>query len=618
MSSPSQRLRSIDLDTALKSTMIKLCRDLGLPHSGRKAQLAHQLRIRRSTLPPAVTTPDIATTTAQAPTISQQSTLSPTLTHTIAAPTSNANNATQQPGDTGLTLSSPLQPVIQTGTSSALQPNVSPLALHVPSIGATLPLAPAPQTQLGGASLSGATLPITLPLMATQANTSGAMLPISLPLMASQANTSGATLPVSLPLMASQANTSGAMLPVSLPLMASQANTSGATLPVSLPLMASQANTTGATLPVSLPLMTSQANTSGATLPATIPPLASQVQPVNLQLIAQQAAQLAAEQAVARVLALPSHPQGLLPLPAALHNLSQSASLTSPHSSTVPTTVAGAYQPPAATTETISSLQAALATRAAAPTQPGPSSIHLAPLSGTIPTIPAKFITAAAAGEFVDFNELLHAIEVDSGEEPALCIQVGEGQQLALPRKPKKKVISSFSEWVRCFSVYASTLCAYQPLRGPDMLAYLHVIASAHEEFQFAACMAYDVAFRKKAANFRLSSWGHIDPQIYSKAFTGASKAKPSAHSSLCLSTFHSTSDCPLYSSGPAKKARTGLAGPKRLVPLHNGKEICLNFNRGRCSRENCTRAHVCSLRGCGGAHPASQCTLRRFSPRKR
>lgn len=64
--------------------------------------------------------------------------------------------------------------------------------------------------------------------------------------------------------------------------------------------------------------------------------------------------------------------------------------------------------------------------------------------------------------------------------------------------------------------MYASTLCAYQPLRGPDMLAYLHVIASAHEEFHFAVCMAYDVAFRKKAANFILSSWGHIDPQIYS------------------------------------------------------------------------------------------------------
>ena len=85
----------------------------------------------------------------------------------------------------------------------------------------------------------------------------------------------------------------------------------------------------------------------------------------------------------------------------------------------------------------------------------------------------------------MDFNEFLHVIEADSGEKPALCIQVGEGLHLALPRKPKKKVISSFSEWVRCFLVYASTLCAYQPLRGPDVLAYLHVIASAHEEFHF-------------------------------------------------------------------------------------------------------------------------------------
>ena len=61
------------------------------------------------------------------------------------------------------------------------------------------------------------------------------------------------------------------------------------------------------------------------------------------------------------------------------------------------------------------------------------------------------------------------------------------------------------------------------------MLAYLHVIASEHEEFQFTACMAYNVAFRKMAANFRLSSWGHIDSQVYSKVFTGASKAKPGA-----------------------------------------------------------------------------------------
>ena len=114
-----------------------------------------------------------------------------------------------------------------------------------------------------------------------------------------------------------------------------------------------------------------------------------------------------------------------------------------------------------------------------------------------------------------------------------------------------------------CFSVYASTLCAYQPHSGPDMLAYLYVIASAHEEFQFAACMAYEVAFRKKAANFRRSSWGHIDPQIYSKAFTGTTKVIIGVHCSLCLSTSHSNSECPLYSSGPAKRHRPTWLAPK-------------------------------------------------------
>ena len=277
MSSPSERLRNTDLDTALKSTMIGLCRDLCLPHSGWKAQLANQLRIRRSTLPPAITTSSTAitpTTTAQTSNISPQPALSSicTLTHATAAPTSSANNTALQPSDTGSAPSNPPQPVIHTYAGGSWQPNVPSLALQVPPIGTTFPLPPASQAQLSGASL-----PITLPLIASQANTT---------------------------------------------------NTSGATLPINLPLTATQANTSGATLPINLPLLASQANSSGATLPITL----------------------------------------------------------------------------------------------------------------------------------------------------------------------------------RCFSVYATTLCAYQPHRGPDMLAYLHVIASAHEEFHFAACMAYDVVFRKKAANFRLST----------------------------------------------------------------------------------------------------------------
>jgi len=132
-----------------------------------------------------------------------------------------------------------------------------------------------------------------------------------------------------------------------------------------------------------------------------------------------------------------------------------------------------------------------------------------------------------------------------------------------------------------CLEVYAwlhyTTLCAYQPQRGTDMLSYLYIMAAANQEFHFAACLAYDIAFRKKAANSWLSSWGHIDPQIYSKAFTGAGKIKANALCSLCLSASHSTSECCLYSNG----------WPHEDSPLHN-----------------CTRNYACSFHSCGGPHP--------------
>ena len=58
----------------------------------------------------------------------------------------------------------------------------------------------------------------------------------------------------------------------------------------------------------------------------------------------------------------------------------------------------------------------------------------------------------------------------------------------------------------------------YNPLRLPasGMLSYLYIIASSYQEFHFTACLAHNVAFRRKATNFRLSSWDHIDSQSYS------------------------------------------------------------------------------------------------------
>ena len=130
-----------------------------------------------------------------------------------------------------------------------------------------------------------------------------------------------------------------------------------------------------------------------------------------------------------------------------------------PTTTTIPaaTTATWVYQPPAASAQAIAAMQSSLAAQAAAICLPRPSSPQFAPLSGTIPSIPAKFTAAAAAGEFV---ELLHAIDAEGGEEPPLVVQVGEDQHLSLPRRHKRRVVSTFGEWSRCFAVYASTLCA--------------------------------------------------------------------------------------------------------------------------------------------------------------
>ena len=154
------------------------------------------------------------------------------------------------------------------------------------------------------------------------------------------------------------------------------------------------------------------------------------------------------------------------------------------------------------------------------------------------------------------------------------------------------------------------------------MMAYLYLLATAQQEFSLPACLAYDVAFRKKAARFRLTAWGQLDPQLYAKAFTGTGKAKAAAHCSICLETGHSTAECSLYTGGPAKKSRVTQAGPRHSGPTHSStsttpREICYNFNRGRCTAKDCSRAHTCSFSGCGGPHPASRYSLWRTSSRK-
>ena len=208
----------------------------------------------------------------------------------------------------------------------------------------------------------------------------------------------------------------------------------------------------------------------------------------------------------------------------------------------------------------------------------------MAPYSGSIPTITA----AATSSEFVDFNELLHALDSEGTEDTRV---LGGDNRLTHPRNPKKRHVSSFIEWARCFAVYSLYLSSHQPQRSTDLMAYLYLIATCHAEYNFSACMAYDIAFRRKAARCLLASWGQIDRQLYT--FTGSGKAHPKAWCDHCLTSSHSSSDCPLFSSGgPAKKAPNTTHRPRQT----QAKEICRNYNWRRCSRDDFPCHHVLRL----------------------
>jgi len=53
-------------------------------------------------------------------------------------------------------------------------------------------------------------------------------------------------------------------------------------------------------------------------------------------------------------------------------------------------------------------------------------------------------------------------------------------------------------------------------------------------------------------------------------------------------------------------QARAETAGRSLLVEKRGDKEICKNFNSGRCTSETCPRdfLHICNVKGCGKKHP--------------
>ena len=76
----------------------------------------------------------------------------------------------------------------------------------------------------------------------------------------------------------------------------------------------------------------------------------------------------------------------------------------------------------------------------------------------------------------------------------------------------------------------------------PGLMAYMVNVIRASQEYEGAAWVAYDAAFRRQAAATGQRDWSKINTSLYTICFTG--KARRSQRCDNCLSAAHKTAEC--------------------------------------------------------------------------
>ena len=222
-----------------------------------------------------------------------------------------------------------------------------------------------------------------------------------------------------------------------------------------------------------------------------------------------------------------------------------------------------------------------------------PNSVHqLLSKSGDLAAhVDEKTRKAIVKGEYVDFVSLLHENSTASPTaHDLLTLTVNrESLPISFPsqRRARKVPIESFDRWLSAFSVFSIVLLSTFPHRAVKMFSYLNIIQSAHKKFLGLSWLAYDVDFRRRAAQDPTLPWSKIHPQLHLEKFTGMSRSA----SFTCGGADHTSHSCPL----PSRRDTPGSVG-----------HPCRNFNRGvPCSRTPCPYPHRCSVDNCNEAHPA-------------
>ena len=220
-----------------------------------------------------------------------------------------------------------------------------------------------------------------------------------------------------------------------------------------------------------------------------------------------------------------------------------------------------------------------------------------------LPPIPKKLYDRVLRWEFIDFHDLRPVDPLEDTNSEPDPVRYVMFPDLAIARTSRKKV-KDLPTWTACFSLYVAILASKFPKCVPSMMAYQLSILKAHREYADPAWRVYDEAYREIAAATGLRDWSKSNEDIYSRIFTG--HAKVVSLYRHCGSTAYATDQC---TNEPfRKRARDSTASSSyRPPPKQRGRNICWDFNDGRCSFNPCKYRHVCA--DCSGRIHASIAT---------
>ena len=237
-----------------------------------------------------------------------------------------------------------------------------------------------------------------------------------------------------------------------------------------------------------------------------------------------------------------------------------------------------------------------------------------------LPVVPPKLVAKINRGEFVDKAELLRD-NIEADRRRAATAGSVEATILA-SAKPIRRKVSDLLSWIQCFGMYACVLGESYPELRQGLWAYqIFIMREACRRGR--GWQDYDSMFRQQQASVKDLKWESVNNALYAVTIAvplpvGHERNHPKGSTicKWCLESDHQSQDCALLLGQPQaqveRSQRNAPEGPRQAHPTNRqatSPRSCYGWNAGNCRfGAECRFSHICSVRGCGGAHRASEC----------